>query len=545
MDFSKYGKSDSIVRGKNVLVLQNLDNDDTKKVVIELSSVSSSTFDFTEGGSEIYDNLDLTAKIVQACLREYYVNCENATQEAAVVMGVYTPFTVTVNFVKYHFSDMADFLRRKDVIPEFLDVDVLRYKNICEDATIEAAVKLNVNKPFSISINNTKYEFLNVQDFIEKSLDFFDAEIQHSLFIPKTEVPVKKFSILTSRPFPVINRDELSITSYSINESTRHLTLSPNLLESTTVSYAALDAYIRQDGETVSIVDRPSYNDPITGQTVDTNRVDSYFKIFEPEIRSPLRNYTSPDFEQTEVNYTVLDPMLRDNLIVAWDDVSKASLTYKVGDVTILDIVQDFNHELEAFKLESKVLDVQVREHATESFNSEEFTFEDFKVSEATIRNQLVNAYTSLEAVNTNSLVLDPSIRDHTKKGSIPEEAVSTNNTVGDVKLSKDLHSFEDASELQTINTVHDAEMIRSLHLNYDEINEVNTTVNIPDPEISGETIVQISCIGAVEQTQDITMNGNFTVYLNDVKLNQQPMSVSTIKTLLAAYGIEIEIISE
>lgn len=545
MDFSKYGKSDSIVRGKNVLVLQNLDNDNTKKVVIELSSVSSSTFDFTEGGSEIYDNLDLTAKIVQACLREYYVNCENATQEAAVVMGVYTPFTITINFVKYHFSDMADFLRRKDVIPAFLEVDVLRYKNICEDATIEAAVKLNVNKPFSISINNTKYEFLNVQDFIEKSLDFFDAEIQHSLFIPKAEVPVKKFSILTSRPFPVINRDELSITSYSINESTRHLTLSPNLLESTTVSYAALDAYIRQDGETVSIVDRPSYNDPTTGQTVDTNRIDSYFKIFEPEIRSPLRNYTPPDFEQTEVNYTVLDPMLRDNLIVAWDDVSKASLTYKVGDVTILDIVQDFEHEREAIQLGSKVLDVQVREHATESFNTEDFNLNEFKVSEATIRNQLVNAYTSLEAVNTNSLVLDPSIRDHTKRGNISEESVSTNNTVGDVKLSKDLHSFEDVSELQTINTVLDPFMIRSLHLNYDEINEVSTTVNIPDPDISGETIVQISCIGAEEQTQDITMNGNFTVYLNDVKLNQQPMSVSTIKTLLAAYGIEIEIISE
>ena len=545
MDFSKYGKSDSILRGKNVLVLQNLDNDNTKKVVIELSSVSSSTFDFTEGGSEIYDNLDLTAKIVQACLREYYVNCENATQEAAVVMGVYTPFTITINFVKYHFTDMADFLRRKDVIPAFLEVDVLRYKNICEDATIEAAVKLEIDKPFSITVNNTKYEFLNVQDFIDKSLDFFDAEIQHSLFIPKSEVPVKEFSILTSRPFPVIVHDDLAITSYSIRESTKHLTLSPNILESANVSYAALDAYIRQDGETVSIIDRPSYNDPITGQTVDTNRIDSYFELFDPQIRSPLRNYTSPDFEQTEVNYTVLDPMLRDNLIVAWDDVSEANTTYKVGDVTILDIVQDFNHELEAFKLESKVLDVQVREHATESFNSEEFTFEDFKVPDATIRNQLVNAYTSLEAVNTNSLVLDPSIRDHTKKGNIPEEAVSTNNTVGDVKLSLDLHSFEDANELQTINTVLDPFMIRSLHLNYDEINEVSTTVNIPDPDISGETIVQISCIGAEEQTQDITMNGNFTVYLNDVKLNQQPMSVSTIKTLLAAYGIEIEIISE
>ena len=65
------------------------------------------------------------------------------------------------------------------------------------------------------------------------------------------------------------------------------------------------------------------------------------------------------------------------------------------------------------------------------------------------------------------------------------------------------------------------------------------------DPDISGETIVPISCLGSTEQTQEITMNGNFTAYLNDVKLNQQPMSVSTLRTLLAAYGLEIEIISE
>ena len=44
MDFSKYVKSDSIMRGENVLVLQNLDHEDTKKIIIELSSASSSSF---------------------------------------------------------------------------------------------------------------------------------------------------------------------------------------------------------------------------------------------------------------------------------------------------------------------------------------------------------------------------------------------------------------------------------------------------------------------------------------------------------------------
>lgn len=34
-------------------------------------------------------------------------------------------------------------------------------------------------------------------------------------------------------------------------------------------------------------------------------------------------------------------------------------------------------------------------------------------------------------------------------------------------------------------------------------MNEVKTTVSVLDPDISGETIVPISCIGSTEQTQN------------------------------------------
>lgn len=554
MDFSKYVKSDSIMRGENVLVLQNLDHEDTKKIIIELSSASSSSFDYTDGDLEIFDNLDLTAKIVQACLREYYVNCTNATQEASVMMGIDTPFVITVEFVKYHFANMADFLSRKDSLPFFLDTEVLRFKDLCEEAVPEVSVVLPVDHPFSITIKSSNglesesvvYEFLNVQDFLSTYVQVFDQEIQSAILVEEKEIPVKEFSILTSRPFPIINRDEVAIKSYKINKSSKHLTLSPSMLENASVGYTALDAYLRQDGETVTIPSRPTYDDPETGESHNITFVNSTFKLFEPQIRNPLRNYTSPDYEECSTSYSVLSPMLRDNLIRGYDDISKASCTYKIGDVTILDIVQDFTEELHAFKTTHQVLDVTIREHATElPVDSESINYNNFKALDATTRNQLIIANTPLEAMKTNPLVTDATSRNHLVGITEEVESFETVNTVKDVIIRKDLHLAYNTENLNTINTVKDPVMIKSLHVNYDIMNEVKTTVSVLDPDISGETIVPISCIGSTEQTQEITMNGNFTVYLNDVKLNQQPMSVSTLRTLLAAYGLEIEIISE
>lgn len=554
MDFSKYVKSDSIMRGENVLVLQNLDHEDTKKIIIELSSASSSSFDYTDDDLEIFDNLDLTAKIVQACLREYYVNCTNATQEASVMMGINTPFTITVEFVKYHFTNMADFLSRKNTLPFFLETEVLRFKDLCEEAIPESSLVLPVDHPFSITVKSSnglesdtvKYDFLNIQDFLSNYLQVFDKEIQSTILVEEKEIPVKEFSILTSRPFPIINRDEVAIKSYQINEASKHLTLSPSMLESATVGYSALDAYLRQDGETVTISSRPTYDDPEAGESHNITFVNSTFQIFEPQIRSPLRHYTSPDSENVSSSYSVLSPMLRDNLIRGYDDISKATLSYKVLDVTILDIVQDFEQELDAFKTTHKVLDVSIREHATElPIDAEGINYNNFKALDATTRIQLIIANTPLEATKTTPLVTDATLRNHLLSTTSSIESFNTSYSVPDVIIRKDLHLAYVSENVNTINTIKDPVMIKSLHVNYDQLNELKTTVNVLDPDISGETIVPISCLGSTEQTQEITMNGNFTAYLNDVKLNQQPMSVSTLRTLLAAYGLEIEIISE
>lgn len=550
MDFSQYDKSDSIMRGKNVIVLQNLDGFDSKKILIELSTASSSNFDYPEGELEQYDNLDLTAKVVQACLREYYVNCANATTEAAIHIPMYTPFVITVDFVPYHFDDIADFMARKNTLPFSIQTDILRFKDACSDATFEATVKLKPDQPFSITINNgTRYVFENIDDFIAKSRDVFDAEIQPTLFVPKKEIPVKQFSTLTSRPFPIINREEVNITSYQIRESTKYLTLSPSVLDSATVSYAILDASIAvkipQVYDTISIQMRPTYNDPDTLESHNVSSVNSAFTIFEPQIRSPLKTYVSFKEEEVSVGYSVVGATLRDNLIRGYDDITKVKLDYKVNDVIILDIVQDFTTQIESVKTYNSALDATIREHAAETNNSEDFVYDNFTVLDATTRNQLIFGYTPVEAIKTVTTVLEPTLRNHLNTGRTEVESFDIEYNIPDVIIKKDLHSINNVESVITNNSVLDAYTIRSLHLNYNEVTEVQTQVNIPDPEITGETIVQISCIGAVEQTQDITMNGNFTVYLNDVKLNQQPMSVATLRTLLSAYGIEIEIISE
>lgn len=188
MDFSQYDKSDSIMRGKNVIVLQNLDSLDSKKIIIELSTVSSSTFNYSEGELEQYDNLDLTAKVVQACLREHYADCIDATTEAAIHMPMYTPFVITVDFVPYHFDDIADFLQRKDTLPFSIETDVLKLIDICDDATFEAAVKLEIDQPFSLTINSTRYVFENINDFRSRYRDVFGVEIKPTLFVPKKEI---------------------------------------------------------------------------------------------------------------------------------------------------------------------------------------------------------------------------------------------------------------------------------------------------------------------------------------------------------------------
>ena len=248
MDFSQYDKSDSIMRGKNVIVLQNLDGFNSKKILIELSTASSSNFDYPKGELEQYDNLDLTAKVVQACLSEYYLNCIDATTEAAIHMPMYTPFVITVDFVSYHFDDIADFLQRKDTLPFSIDTDVLKLKDICADATFEAAVKLEIDQPFSITINSTRYVFENINDFISKYRDVFGVEIQPTLFVPKKE-------ILTLIP---VTNVKLEVLDTLFNE------ISFTTLEGE-VGYTGteLDQILLSDGTIVDI--------PVTSQTYSFN----------------------------------------------------------------------------------------------------------------------------------------------------------------------------------------------------------------------------------------------------------------------------------
>ena len=248
MDFSQYDKSDSIMRGKNVIVLQNLDRFNSKKILIELSTASSSNFDYPKGELEQYDNLDLTAKVVQACLSEYYLNCIDATTEAAIHMPMYTPFVITVDFVSYHFDDIADFLERKDTLPFSIDTDVLKLKDICSDATFEAAVKLEIDQPFSITINSTRYVFENINDFISKYRDVFGVEIQPTLFVPKKE-------ILTLIP---VTNVKLEVLDTLFNE------ISFTTLEGE-VGYTGteLDQILLSDGTIVDI--------PVTSQTYSFN----------------------------------------------------------------------------------------------------------------------------------------------------------------------------------------------------------------------------------------------------------------------------------
>lgn len=180
-------RTDIIKSGLNRIVIKNI-SEDNVKLFIQLTKINNNIFKYVPETEEILPNLLLTSKTIQTCLREYYANCINATTEAAIHMPMYTPFVITVDSVPYHFDDIADFLQRKDTLPFSIDTDVLRLRDICIDATFEAAVKLKPDQPFSITINGTRYVFENINDFISKYRDVFGVEIQPTLFVPKKEI---------------------------------------------------------------------------------------------------------------------------------------------------------------------------------------------------------------------------------------------------------------------------------------------------------------------------------------------------------------------
>lgn len=523
--------SEIIEKGRNVLVLRNK-GEASNNITIEMSGVSQSYFE-TNTSSPIGSdsNLLLTTKTIQACLRDFYISCDGSTPETSFDIPLNTAFKIIIGTTEYYFTNVQDYLdRAKEVLP--LYTEVMLVKDPCENATNEAGISLDANTPFKITIDSIDHYFDNIQDLINKSEQYPNLTLLP--FVSIDDIPIDVFSFKTSKNYPIVVKEDLITKTIKINEAQKHLILSPSLEERFSTAFSINDVQIRVDGEKV-LLDTSQYISEQNYLVLD-------YDIKDVVIKSPLKT-SDPVHDQFKTSYSVLDGMLRDNLIVGYDHPTLIKADYKVLEATTRQILFDgyVNENLKVGTVQ--VLDAEIREHAYEVFNvlDNNVTVSN-KVLDAISRDILVISKDDISTVKTNVKVLDATIRDHAVVTTSEINSLNTNILIGDSYLRNDLKFGENKEEFKTDFVVFDPVSTRTLQRGYDETNQISTNFNLFEPVIDGETIVPISCIGSNSSTEVITFNGKFNVYLDNVKLNSQEMTIEEIKTLLANYNIRVDI---
>ena len=535
MGFSE--KSEIIERGKNLLVLRNKDKS-SHNLTIEMSGVSKSFFSPNTSLPEGSDsNLLLTTKTVQACLRDFFISCDGATSEAVFNVPLNTAFKLIIDDVEYYFTNIQDYLQRaKNILPVHTDVMIL--EDMYERATDEAGITLEPNTPFKIIIDGEEHVFNSIQELIDRAEEFPDLSLIP--FVHTSEIPVNVFDLRTSKNYPIVSKENFAITSNVVTEAQKHLILSPSLTDNFVVgSYTPLDAYIRVDGEKLSIDTATN----IGKDEEDANYIVSQYKANDVVMRSPLVTYDNKVIENFSTSHKVLDPMLRDNLIVGYSNPTLIKTSHKVFDVSIFKDVHD-GYISDNIKLDQfKIFDPEIREHAYEVYDKEsKVSISSVTVGDATTRDMLVISKDDINSVVASSKVNDVSIRDHAIVANTNAENLITTHTVLDPVLKADLKITETSEEFKLDFSPKEPILAFSRHENFDTINSVNINFSIFEPVITGDTIVPIECSGSKPVTETIAFNGKFNVLLDNVKLNSQAMTIEEIKVLLANYNIRIDI---
>ena len=191
-------KSEIIEKGKNLLVLRNKGKI-PHNLTIEMSGVSKSFFSPNTSLPEGSDsNLLLTTKTAQACLRDFFISCSGATSEAAFSVPLNSAFKLIIDDVEYYFTNVQDYVQRaKEILP--VDTEVMLLEDLCEHATNEVGITLEPNKPFKLIIDGEEHLFNNVQELMDRTLEFPDFQIVP--FVHVGEIPVNVFDLKTSKNF--------------------------------------------------------------------------------------------------------------------------------------------------------------------------------------------------------------------------------------------------------------------------------------------------------------------------------------------------------
>lgn len=266
-------RTDVIKPGTNGILIKNISETDLK-LFIQLTKINDNTFKYVPETEEMFPNLLLTSKTIQACISKPFFNCEEASDEVAI--------------------------------------------------------RLSYDQPFKIIINDAEYLFDNIQDFLTNGLDVLDLElVSPEIFIHLSDVPVEDFTYISSKPYPLLFEESLETQFYPDDSERVWLVTQPKVIEDVETSFNVLDASIRTVGDTIIIR-------PIMEQIQHSLSVQDIVKGRDLKTVNWLADHalTAKYAEKIQTSFNLNDVMLRNNVILAYDhkDSNRLKTTFSVFD---------------------------------------------------------------------------------------------------------------------------------------------------------------------------------------------------------------------
>lgn len=277
-------RTDTIKPGLNGILIRNISETDLK-LFIQLSKINTNTFKYFSEAEMGDANLLLTSKTIQACISKPFFNCEEASEEAAVILAY--------------------------------------------------------DQPFKITVNDLEYQFNNVQDFLQNGLETLDLElVSPEIFIHLSDVPVENYSYFSSKPYPLLFEESIETQFYPNDSERVWLVTQPKVIEEVETSFNVLDASIRTVGDTIVLR-------PIIEEIQHYFSIQDIIKGRDLKVVDWLTDTTSiaKYAEKIQTSFKFNDVMLRNNVILAYDnkDSNKLKTVFNLLDSVFYTVSQAYD----------------------------------------------------------------------------------------------------------------------------------------------------------------------------------------------------------
>ena len=353
-------RTDEIKPGVNKIIIRN-PTENNVKLFLKISSVYNNYFKYVPDTEDVYPNLLLTSKTIQACLAKPTFRCDMATHEGALIIDSNQPFDITIEDVVYSFDNVAHFLSV-------------------------------INTPGGNNILNNE-------------------NVSCTILTHLSDIPIADFTYFSSKPYPLLFEESLETQFYPEDPERTWLVTQPKVIEDVETNFTVLDAYLK-DG----FAELHPIPDFIKTEFIILDADKSPDLITKPLLSyftDPETGKSQDNSEKINTIFLVNDAMIWNNLIIAFDNYESNLLKteFNVLDPSIYTIDRVFDdYQTNNIETNFNVLDPEIEGKfinigcvgATNSTNEIIINIED-DTSENIIDVYLNNSQTKL---NTNSLTI-------------------------------------------------------------------------------------------------------------------------------------------